>query len=94
MERLTEEEVIIVFKNIKDKHCELKVFFERLVKEQRYALAKLFKNQIEIIESLKSYEEVFAKEKKYTDDEVIELLDNFRNSKETDLIKWFNLNKK
>jgi len=31
---------------------------------------------------------------KYTDDEVIELLENFRNSQETDLIKWFNLNKK
>ena len=94
MERLTEEEVIIVFKNIKDKHYELKVFFNRLIKEQRYALAKLFKNQIEIIESLKNYEELFAKEKKYTDDEVIQLIDNYRNSHEKDLTKWFNLNKK
>ena len=94
MERLTEEEVIIVFKNIKDKHYELKVFFNKLVKEQRYSLAKLFKNQIEIIESLKNYEELFAKEKKYTDDEVIQLIDNYRNSGENDLIKWFNLNKK
>jgi len=68
MERLTEEEVIIIFKNIREKHYELKVFFERLVKEQRYALAKLFKNQIEIIERLKSYEKIFAKKKKFNYD--------------------------
>jgi len=42
------------------------------------------------IHIIPSYEEGL----KYTDDEVIELLDNFRNSHETDLIKWFNLNKK
>lgn len=94
MERLSDEEVIIIYKNIENKHYELKIFFEKLVKDQRYALAKLFKNRIEIIESLKNYEELFAKEKKYTDDDVIKLIDNFRNSHETDLIKWFNLNKK
>jgi hypothetical protein len=38
--------------------------------------------------------EIRKEEKKYTDDEVIQLIDNFRNSHETDLIKWFNLNKK
>jgi hypothetical protein len=42
------------------------------------------------INIIQSYEEGL----KYTDDEVIELLDNFRNSQETNLIKWFNLNKK
>ena len=42
------------------------------------------------INIIQSYEEGL----KYTDDEVIQLLDNFRNSQETNLIKWFNLNKK
>jgi hypothetical protein len=91
---LTDEEVILIYKNIENKHYELKMFLNNLVKLQRYALAKLFKNKVEIIETLKYYEEVFAKEKKYTDNEVIQLIDNFRNSHETDLIKWFNLNKK
>jgi len=30
----------------------------------------------------------------YSEEEVIQLIDNFRNSAETDLNKWFNLNKK
>jgi hypothetical protein len=91
---LTDEEVILIYKNIENKHYELKMFLNNLVKLQRYALAKLFKNKVDIIETLKYYEELFAKEKKYTDDEVLQLIDNFRNSQETDLIKWFNLNKK
>lgn len=36
----------------------------------------------------------WQQERSYSEEEVIELLDNFRNSHEIDLIKWFNLNKK
>ena len=62
--------------------CENETQAIRLI--EKYSLEQ---KEINIIPS---YEEGL----KYTDDEVIILLDNFRNSNETNLIKWFNLNKK
>jgi len=91
---MTDENVILFFKDNENDRCKLNFLFNILLKKQRYALAKLFKNKIEILETLKGYEKNNTKEKKYTDDEVIQLLDDFRNSFQTDIVKWFEQYKK
>ena len=52
----TDNEVVTFFKDNKRNLYKLKSVYTELVKNERYYLAKLFKNQIEVLEFLEDFE--------------------------------------
>jgi hypothetical protein len=53
---LTNKEIIEIFEANKDIELNLITYLNILLKQQRYGLAKIFKNQIEILEIIKQME--------------------------------------
>lgn len=52
---MTDIDVISFFKTNENSRCKLNFLYTMLVKKERYALAKLFKNKIEILDYLESF---------------------------------------
>ena len=52
---MPEEDIISFFKTNEDNRCKLNFLYSMLVRKERYALAKLFKNKIEILDFLESF---------------------------------------
>lgn len=53
----TDNEIIIFFRDNRSNLYKLKSVYTDLVKSQRYYLAKLYKNQIEVLECLNEFDE-------------------------------------
>ena len=53
----TDNEVIVFFKDNRSNIYKLKSVYTELVKKERYSLAKLYKNQIEVLEFLNDFDE-------------------------------------
>ena len=52
----TDNEIVVFFKENENDMYKLKSIYTELVKSQRYYLAKLYKNKIEILEHLEKFE--------------------------------------
>ena len=52
----TDNEIVVFFKENENDIYKLKSIYTELVKSQRYYLAKLYKNKIEILEHLEKFE--------------------------------------